>query len=91
MMNIFEILSNVGDFPKLREKASLNISSWKVEHEDVYAEFKNKMDNIDEGKLSALEEMLDLASDCLSDKPTGKIASSLPGFGSAEEIWKNLP
>ena len=91
MMNIFEILSNVGDFPKLREKASLNISSWKVEHEDVYAEFKNKMDNIDEGELSALEEMLDLASDCLSDKPTGKIASSLPGFGSAEEIWKNLP
>ena len=91
MMNIFEILSNVGDFPKLREKASLNISSWKAEHEDVYAEFKNKMDNIDEGELFALEEMLDLASDCLSDKPTGKIASSLPGFGSAEGIWKNLP
>ena len=91
MMNIFEILSNVGDFSKLREKASLNISSWKAEHEDVYAEFKNKMDNIDVGELSALEEMLDLACDCLFDKPKDMIASPLPGFSPAEDIWKEFP
>jgi hypothetical protein len=91
MTNIFEILSSVGDFPKLREKASLNISSWKAEHEDVYAEFKNKMDNINAGELSALEEMLDFACDCLSDKPKDMIASPLPDFRPTEDIWKKLP
>ena len=91
MTNIFEILSNVGDFPKLREKASLNISSWKAEHEDVYAEFKNKMDNINAGELSALEEMLDLAYDCLPNKPKDMIVSPLPGFRPAEDMWQHIP
>ncbi len=91
MMNILDELSNVSDFHKLREKASLSICSWKAEHENVYKEFKNKMDRISAGDLSALEEMFGLASDCLPDKTTSKIASSLPDFGSAEEIWQNLP
>ena len=91
MMNILDELSNVSDFHKLREKASLSICSWKAEHENVYKEFKNKMDSISAGDLSALDAMFSLASDCLSDKPMGKIASSLPGFGSAGEIWQILP
>ena len=91
MMNILDELSNLSDFHELREKASLSICSWKAEHENVYKEFKNKMDRISAGDLSALEEMFGLASDCLPDKTTSKIASSLPYFGSAEEIWQNLP
>ena len=91
MKSIFDILSDVSNFPELRERASLSICSWKAEHEDVYTDFKNKMNNISTGDLSALEEMFGLASDCLPDKTTSKIASSLPDFGSAEEIWQNLP
>ena len=90
-MNILDELSNVSDFHKMREKASLSICSWKAEHENVYKEFKNKMDSISAGDLSALEEMFGLASNCLSDKTTSKIASSLPDFGSADGIWQNLP
>ena len=90
-MNILDELSNLSDFHELRERASLSICSWKAEHEDVYTDFKNKMNNISTGDLSALEEMFSLASDCLSDKPTGKKVSSLPDFGSAEEIWQRLP
>ena len=90
MMNILE-LSNLSDFHELRERASLSICSSKAEHEDIYAEFKNKMDNISAGDLSALDAMFNLACDCLADKPMGKNVSSLPDFGSAEEIWQNLP
>ena len=81
----------MSDFFKLRERASLSICSWKAEHEDVYSDFKNKMKNISAGDLSALDAMFGLASDCLSDKPTSKKVSSLPGFGSAEEVWQDLP
>ena len=91
MKSIFDILSNMSDFFKLRERASLSICSWKAEHEDVYSDFKNKMKNISAGDLSALDAMFGLASDCLSDKPTSKNVSSLPGFGSAEEVWQDLP
>ncbi|MBQ8713743.1 MAG: hypothetical protein IJ552_00890 [Prevotella sp.] len=91
MMNILEELSIVSNFPQLRERAMLNICSWKAEHENVYKKFKNKMDNISAGDLSALDAMFGLASDCMSDKPTGKKVSSLPGFGSADEIWHILP
>ena len=91
MMNILKELSSVSNFPQLRERAMLNICSWKAEHENVYKEFKNKMDNISAGDLSALDAMFDLASDCLSDKPAGKKVSSLPGFGTAEGIWQRLP
>ena len=91
MMDILDELSNLSDFHELRERASLSICSWKAEHEDIYAEFKNKMDNISAGDLSALDAMFNLACDCLADKPMGKNVSSLPDFGSAEEIWQNLP
>ena len=91
MKSIFDEISNVGDFPELRERASLSICSWKAEHEDIYSEFKNKMDNISSGSLSALDAMFGLAYDCLSDKPTGKKVASLPGYGSADGIWQNLP
>lgn len=91
MKNILEALMNVSNFPELRERASLCICSWKAEHEDVYTDFKNKMDNISTGDLSALEEMFSLASDCLSDKAAGMTTSSLPGYGTAEGIWQNLP
>ena len=57
MKNILEALMNVSNFPELRERASLCICSWKAEHEDVYTDFKNKMDNISTGDLTALEEM----------------------------------
>lgn len=69
----------------------LNICSWKAEHEDIYSEYKNKMNNISSGSLSALDAMFSLAYDCLSDKPTGKKVASLPGYGSADGIWQNLP
>ena len=91
MKSIFDELSNVSNFPELRERASLSICSWKAEHEDVYSEFKNKMDSISSGDLSALDAIFGLAYDCLPDKPTGKKVASLPGFGSAEKIWQNLP
>ena len=91
MKSIFDEISNVSDFPELRERASLSICSWKAEHEDIYLEFKNKMDNISSGSLSALDAMFGLAYDCLSDKPTGKKVASLPGYGSADGIWQNLP
>ena len=91
MMNILDELSNLSDFHELRERASLSICSWKAEHEDVYTDFKNKMNNISTGDLSALEEMFSLASDCLSDKAAGMTTSSLPGYGTAEGIWQNLP
>ena len=91
MMNILEKLSSVSDFPKLRERASLSICSWKAEHENVYADFKNRMDSISIGDLSALEEMFNLSCDCLPDKPTCKKVSSLLGFGTAEKIWQGLP
>ena len=91
MKSIFDILSDVSNFPELRERASLSICSWKAEHEDVYTDFKNKMNNISTGDLSALEEMFSLASDCLSDKAAGMTTSSLPGYGTAEGIWQNLP
>lgn len=91
MMNILDELSNVSDFHKLREKASLSICSWKAEHDDIYSEYKNKMNNISSGSLSALDAMFSLAYDCLSDKPTGKKVASLPGYGSADGIWQNLP
>ena len=91
MMNILEELSIVSNFPQLRERAMLNICSWKAEHENVYKEFKNKMDNVSAGDLSALDAMFGLASDCLPDKPAGKKVSSLPDFGSAEGIWQRLP
>ena len=91
MKNILEALMNVSNFPELRERASLSICSWKAEHEDVYTDFKNKMNNISSGSLSALDAMFGLAYDCLSDKPTGKKVASLPGYGSADGIWQNLP
>jgi hypothetical protein len=62
--------------------------------ESVYKEFKNKMDSISAGDLSALEEMFGLASDCLSDKTTSKIASSLPDFDLLRKYGKtflNMP
>lgn len=91
MKSIFDELSNVSNFPELRERASLSICSWKAEHEGIYSEFKNKMDNISSGSLSALDAMFNLASDCLSDKAAGMTTSSLPGYGTAEGIWQNLP
>ena len=91
MMYILKELSSVSNFPQLRERAMLNICSWKAEHEDIYSEYKNKMNNISSGSLSALDAMFSLAYDCLSDKPTGKKVASLPGYGSADGIWQNLP
>lgn len=91
MKSIFDELSNVSNFLELRERASLSICSWKAEHEGIYSEFKNKMDNISSGSLSALDAMFSLASDCLSDKAAGMTTSSLPGYGTAEGIWQNLP
>lgn len=91
MKSIFDQLNNMGNLPELRESALLSICSWKAEHEDVYTEFKNKMEKISTGDLSALDAMFNLACDCLSDKPTSKKVSSLPGYGSAEGIWQNLP
>lgn len=91
MKTIIDALMNVSNYPELREKASLSICSWKAEHEDVYTEFKDKMENISAGDLSALDAMFHLFCDCLSDKPKGKTASSLPCFGSAEAIWQTLP
>ena len=91
MKSIFDILSDVSNFPELRERASLSICSWKAEHEDIYTDFKNKMNNISTGDLSTLEEMFSLASDCLSNKAAGMTTSSMPGYGTAEGIWQNLP
>ena len=91
MMYILKELSSVSNFPQVRERAMLNICSWKAEHEDIYSEYKNKMNNISSGSLSALDAMFSLAYDCLSDKPTGKKVASLPGYGSADGIWQNLP
>ena len=67
-MYTFDDICNVGNIPKLREETALNISAWKAEHEDVYAEFKKKMENISVGDISALESMFDLVCDCLPDE-----------------------
>ena len=56
-MCTFDEICNVGNIPKLREETALNICAWKAEHEDVYAEFKKKMDNISVGDTSALESL----------------------------------
>ena len=90
-MCIFDDLRNVSDMPKLRETAALNICSWKAEHEDVYAEFKKKMDNIGVGDTSALKSMFDLVCDCLPDELVEDNNLSLPGYGSPHDIWNNLP
>lgn len=58
MKSIFDVLSHMSNFSELRETASLNICSWKAEHENVYTEFKNRMDNISTGDLSALKEKI---------------------------------
>lgn len=60
MKSIFDVFDNVSNYSKLRERASLSICSWKAKHEDVYSEFKNKMDNICSGSLSALDTMFGL-------------------------------
>ena len=65
-MCTFDEICNVGNIPMLREEAALDICAWKAEHEDVYAEFKKKMDDIGTGDTSALESMFDLVCDCLS-------------------------
>ncbi len=87
---MFDDLCNVSDMPKLREAAALNICSWKTEHEQMYAEFKQKMDNASAGDLSTIEAMFALVSDCIPEEPE-KSALDLPGYASPEDIWQNLP
>ena len=90
-MCTFDEICNVGNIPKLREETALNICAWKAEHEDVYAEFKKKMDNISVGDTSALESMFDLVCDCLPDELAEDHNPSLPGYGSPDYIWDSLP
>lgn len=90
-MCTFDEICNVGNIPKLREETALNICAWKAEHEDVYAEFKKKMDNISVGDTSALESMFDLVCDCLPDELVEDDNPSLPGYGSPKDIWDSLP
>ena len=90
-MYTFDDICNVGNIPKLREETALNISAWKAEHEDVYAEFKKKMENISVGDMSVLESMFDLVCDCLPEELAGDDNPSLPTYGSPDEIWGNLP
>lgn len=89
-MCTFDEICNVGNIPMLREEAALDICAWKAEHEDVYAEFKKKMDNISVGDMSALESMFDLVCDCLPDELAEDDNHSLPGYGSPDDIWQNL-
>ena len=89
-MCTFDEICNVGDMSKLREEAALSICAWKAEHEDVYAEFKKKMDDIGIGDMSALEAMFDLVCDCLPDELVDSNLP-LPGYGSPEDMWDNLP
>ena len=76
---------------ELREKANLYICSWKAEHEEVYSDFRRRMDGICSGDMSALEAMLDLAGDCISGGDDKETDTSLPGFGTADEMWQRLP
>ena len=85
-MYTFDDICNVDNIPKLREETALNISAWKAEHEDVYAEFKKKMENISVGDISALESMFDLVCDCLPDELAGDDNPSLPTYGSPDDI-----
>ena len=77
-MYTFDDICNVGNIPKLREETALNISAWKAEHEDVYAEFKKKMENISVGDMSVLESMFDLVCDCLPEELAGDDNPSSP-------------
>lgn len=49
------------------------------------------MDNIGVGDMSVLESMFDLVCDCLPDELVEDNNSSLPGYGSPNDIWDSLP
>ena len=89
--NIIDELCSVSDMPGLRENANLNIRAWKAEHEEVYTSFRSRMDGIGSGDMSAVEAMLDLAGDCLADGDLKVTDTSLPGYGTADEMWQRLP
>ena len=90
-MFTFDEICNVGNMPNLPENAALISCAWKAGHEDVHAEFKRKMDAlIERGDISALKSMLCLAYDCLPDEVEDSNLP-LPGYGSPEAIWDNLP
>ena len=76
-----------------KEKTDLLIRAWKSENEDIYTDFLHRIDEISNGNLSVLTEMLSLAKNCI---PSKKKKSNIPKelllkFESPAKFLKRLP
>lgn len=76
-----------------KEKTDLIICAWKSGNEDIYADFLHRIDEISNGDLSVLTEMLSLAKSCI---PSKNMESNIPKelllkFESPAKFLKRLP
>lgn len=62
---MFNFIKRLRDYRARRDNADMTIRNWKVKNNDIYADFTRRIDAIANGEMSVLEQMFQLAKDCV--------------------------
>lgn len=75
---MFNFIEKLKGYKARHDNADMLIRTWKVENSSVYADFTSRIDAIVNGDMSVLEQMFQLAKDCIPQE-------ALTLYGSAEK------
>ncbi len=62
---MFNFIERLKDYKARRDNADMIIRTWKVKNSNVYADFTRRIDAIANGDISVLEQIFQLAKDCV--------------------------
>lgn len=62
---MFNFIEKLKDYKARHDNADMLIRTWKVENSSVYADFTSRIGAIVDGDMSVLEQMFQLAKDCI--------------------------
>ena len=62
---MFNFIEKLKGYKARHDNADMFIRTWKVENSSVYADFTSRIDAIVDGDMSVLEQMFQLAKDCI--------------------------
>lgn len=62
---MFNFIKRLRDYKARRDNDDMTIRNWKVKNNDIYADFTRRIDAIANGDMSVLEQMFQLAKDCV--------------------------
>lgn len=89
----FNTLFLSSDIKAQKEKADMIIRSWKAEHENEYAIFIERIDNISHGDLSILYDLFLLVEECVpaeeERQPIPFVSKPITEYH--DDIWNMMP